>query len=96
MPVAPVATPAIPTCKKCGKKKKLEGPYCGLCADELDRNRRRAQRQAKDQRDKDFDSWDPTEEELDALIAEQMKNLPPWWHKAEEVQRATGGTVPMD
>lgn len=30
------------------------------------------------------DNWDPTEEELDALIAERMKNLPPWWDSEYE------------
>lgn len=25
---------------------------------------------------------EPTEEELEATIAEQMKNLPPWWESA--------------
>jgi len=27
---------------------------------------------------------EPTMAELDALVAEQMKNLPDWWHSASE------------
>lgn len=29
---------------------------------------------------------EPTEEELEAMIAEQMKNLPPWWEKERRAQ----------
>lgn len=32
---------------------------------------------------------DPTEEELEACIAEQRKNLPDWWEHAEKMQAAT-------
>lgn len=59
-------------CKKCGKKIPALWRECEGC-----REARRAR--LKQQREEAALDREPTMEELDAMIAERMKDLPSWW-----------------
>lgn len=48
-------------------------------------------RNSSDDRDREYE---PTEAELDALIAEQMRCLPAWWVAEEQRRLETGGGPP--
>lgn len=70
-------------CLHCGRVRRIQGR--GLCwscnRDRTIRNQYPLLR-PRNMAD-DYDGSEPTMEELDAIIAEQMKpeNLPDWWHE---------------
>lgn len=61
-------------CRRCGKKLASEKRWCNQCREkhrQLIIGRKRA-------------DHEPTQEEVDAIIAEQMSNLPSWWNRSKE------------
>lgn len=70
-------------CRTCGRKLPRDSTFlrCVFCQEKS----RQKRRKAKEAREAEFgpDNVGPTEAQLDAMIAEQMKHLPAWWNAAE-------------
>lgn len=66
-------------CRHCEKERYIKARgLCNVCyADRAVRQMYKSQRPA-------WSRDEPTEEQLDALIAERMQNLPKWWHISEK------------
>lgn len=71
---------AKPVCRHCGRRKPMTGYRRGLCYLCFNDRSIRGQYPTGSGR---THHGEPTEAELDALIAEQMKCLPPWWHDSQ-------------
>ena len=69
-----------PVCRNCGDPNRAarQRGLCWKCnADPVVRAKFPPDKRGRRTGQKYHD--DPTEEELDAIIAEQLRNLPPWW-----------------
>lgn len=70
------------TCRTCGRKVQYisNGKCFGCRGRVLTAKQRERQRKLKlRRRIEAAEQYEPTEAELDAIIAEQRKNLPGWW-----------------
>lgn len=66
-----MARPPCSHCRRCPVGKSRRAGRLGLCVSCFAAGIGRAERPPRDD--------EPTEADLDALIAEQRANLPPWW-----------------
>ena len=61
-----------PCCSHCGGTPVVSGRLCGPCRREANKRLRAGQRAH-------HDANEPTEEEVEATVAEQSRSLPSWW-----------------
>lgn len=66
-------------CHWCGRKIKPAHIKCVQCRAKLADHIRAGQERARIAREREWEWHEPTAEEVEKIVAEQMQNLPSWW-----------------